>query len=50
MLPPPYADFYIANGTVRVALNTLAELFSNRQVIGIYGRDLVLGMTQQQPA
>jgi len=65
-LPASYANFYIANGMVlvptfqdpndRVALNTLAELFSNRQVIGIHCRDLVLGlgtlhcMTQQQPA
>jgi agmatine deiminase len=40
----------------RVALNTLARLFPDREVIGIYCRDLVLGlgtlhcMTQQQPA
>ena len=65
-LPASYANFYIANGTVlvptfqdphdRVALNTLAKLFPDRQVIGIHCRDLVLGlgtlhcMTQQQPA
>ena len=65
-LPASYANFYIANGIVlapvfgdpndRVALNTLSRLFPDREVIGIYSRDLVLGlgtlhcMTQQQPA
>jgi agmatine deiminase len=65
-LPASYANFYIANGIVlvptfndandRVALNKLAELFPDRQVIGIGSTDLVLGlgalhcMTQQQPA
>jgi agmatine deiminase len=65
-LPASYANFYIANETVlvptfndkndRVALNTLAELFPDRAVIGIACTDLVLGlgtlhcMTQQQPA
>jgi len=65
LLPASYANFYIANGCVlvplfgdpqdRVALNTLARLFSKREVIGIPCRDLVLGlgtlhcMTQQQP-
>jgi agmatine deiminase len=65
-LPASYANFYIANGIVivptfndandRVALNTLAKLFSGREVVGIHCRDLVLGlgtlhcMTQQQPA
>jgi agmatine deiminase len=65
-LPASYANFYIANKIVlvptfsdpadRVALNTLAELFPDRQVIGIAARDLVLGlgtlhcMTQQQPS
>jgi agmatine deiminase len=65
-LPASYANFYIANGLVlvpvfndandRVALNTLAELFPDRQVIGIGAVDLVLGLgtlhclTQQQPA
>jgi agmatine deiminase len=64
-LPASYANFYIANRTVlvptfadpndRAALNTLARLFPDRQVIGIPCRDLVLGlgtlhcMTQQQP-
>ena len=65
-LPASYANFYIANRVVlvptfndandRVALNTLAELFPDREVIGIASTDLVLGlgtlhcMTQQQPA
>jgi agmatine deiminase len=65
-LPASYANFYIANKSVmvptfsdandRVALNTIAELFPSREVVGIPCRDLVLGlgtlhcMTQQQPA
>jgi agmatine deiminase len=65
-LPASYANFYIANGIVlapmfadpndRVALNTLARLFPDREIVGIPCRDLVLGlgtlhcMTQQQPA
>lgn len=65
-LPASYANFYIANKLVlvptfndsndRIALNTLARLFSDREVVGIACRDLVLGlgtlhcMTQQQPA
>jgi agmatine deiminase len=65
-LPASYANFYIANQLVlvptfndphdRVALNTLAKLFLDRQVVGIGAVDLVLGlgtlhcMTQQQPA
>ena len=64
-LPASYANFYIANGVVlvptfndrndRVALDTLAELFPDRQVIGIHAVDLVWGLgtlhclTQQQP-
>jgi agmatine deiminase len=64
-LPASYANFYIANKTLlvptfndsndHVALNTLANLFPDREVIGIACRDLVLGlgtlhcMTQQQP-
>lgn len=64
-LPASYANFYIANGLVlaptfndkndRVALDQLAELFPEREVVGIASRDLVLGlgtlhcMTQQQP-
>ncbi len=65
-LPASHANFYIANKIVlvptfndsndRVALNTLAGLFPDREVVGIACRDLVLGlgtlhcMTQQQPA
>jgi agmatine deiminase len=65
-LPASYANFYIANGLVlvptfndpqdRVALNTLAECFPERRVIGIHCVELVWGlgtlhcMTQQQPA
>jgi agmatine deiminase len=65
-LPASYANFYIANGIVlvpvfndpndRVALDILADLFPNRDIIGIYCGDLVWGlgtlhcMTQQQPA
>lgn len=63
-LPASYANFYIANSLVivptfndandRVALNTLAKLFPEREVVGIHCRDLVLGlgtlhcMTQQE--
>jgi len=65
-LPASYANFYIANGLVlvptftdpndRVALNTLADLFPDRRIIGIPCRDFIWGlgalhcMTQQQPA
>jgi agmatine deiminase len=65
-LPASYANFYIANKLVlaptfndandREALNTLAALFPDREVVGIACRDLVLGlgtihcMTQQQPS
>ena len=65
-LPASYANFYIANGLVlvptfndkndRLALNILAEVFSDREVVGIYCGDLIWGfgalhcMTQQQPA
>ncbi len=65
-LPASYANFYIANGLVlvpafhdpndRVALNTLAEVFPDREVIGIHSVDFIWGlgalhcMTQQQPA
>jgi agmatine deiminase len=64
-LPASYANFYIANGVVlvptfndpndRVALNTLARLFPDREVCGIDCTGLILGlgalhcMTQQQP-
>jgi agmatine deiminase len=65
-LPASYANFYIANKTVlvpvfndpndRTALNTIAECFPDRQIIGINCVELVWGlgtlhcMTQQQPA
>ncbi|HKN67756.1 MAG TPA: agmatine deiminase family protein [Gemmatimonadaceae bacterium] len=64
-LPASYANFYIANGVVlvptfndpndRIALNTLADLFPDRRVIGVHAVDLVWGfgtlhcLTQQQP-
>lgn len=64
-LPASYANFYIANAAVLVplfndprdrdALNILAECFPKRDVVGIYARDLVLGLgtlhcsTMQQP-
>jgi agmatine deiminase len=64
-LPASYANFYIANGVVlvptfndandRIALNTIAELMPDRQVVGIHAVDLVWGLgtlhclTQQQP-
>ena len=65
-LPASYANFYIANGLVlvptfndpadRIALDTLAGLFPDREVVGIHSVDLVLGLgtlhclSQQQPA
>ena len=65
-LPASYANFYIANGLVlvptfhdvrdRIALGILAEIFPEREVIGIHCVDLIWGlgalhcMTQQQPA
>jgi agmatine deiminase len=64
-LPASYANFYIANGVVlvpvfndpndRFALNILADVFPDRDIIGIYSGDLIWGfgamhcMTQQQP-
>ena len=64
-LPASYANFYIANGVVlvptfndprdRAALNTLAELFPDRKVVGVHALDLVWGLgtlhclTQQEP-
>ena len=64
-LPASYANFYIANGLVlvpvfndpndRVALDILADVFPDREVVGIYSGDLIWGfgamhcMTQQQP-
>ena len=65
-LPASYANFYVANGLVlvptfhdpndRVALQVIAEVFPDREVIGIHSVDLIWGlgalhcMTQQQPA
>lgn len=65
-LPASYANFYIANGVVlvpvfndpndRVALDILADIFPEREIVGIYCGDLIWGfgaihcMTQQQPA
>jgi agmatine deiminase len=65
-LPASYGNFYIANRVVlapvfndpndRFALDTLTDLFPDRDVIGIYSGDLIWGlgamhcMTQQQPA
>ena len=65
-LPASYANFYIANAAVlvptfndpndRVALGTLAELFTDRAVVGIHAVDLVWGLgtlhclTHEQPA
>jgi len=65
-LPASYANFYIANGVVlvpvfndpndRIALDILADVFPDREVIGIYSGDLIWGfgamhcMTQQQPS
>ena len=65
-LPASYANFYLANGLVlmptfhdpndRIALNILAGVFPDREVIGIHSVDLIWGlgalhcMTQQQPA
>lgn len=65
-LPASYANFYIANQAVlvptfndpndRIALNTLAQLFPKRKVVGIYCGDFIWGlgaihcMTQQEPA
>jgi agmatine deiminase len=65
-LPASYANFYIANRTVlvpvfndpndRVALDIVADIFPDREVVGIYCGDLIWGfgaihcMTQQQPA
>lgn len=64
-LPASYANFYFANGAIlvptfndpkdRIALNTLAELVPDRQIIGIHAVDLAWGLgtlhclTQQEP-
>jgi agmatine deiminase len=65
-LPASYANFYIANSLVlvptfndpadRSALGILAEVFPDREVVGIHAVDLAWGlgtlhcMTQQEPA
>ena len=65
-LPASYANFYIANGLVlvptfndchdRIALNTIAACFPDREVVGIHAVDLVWGLgtlhclSQQEPA
>ena len=65
-LAASYANFYIANHAVIVplfndshdelALQTLKDVFKDREVIGIYAREILLGggnihcITQQQPA
>lgn len=64
-LPASYANFYIANGAILVptfgdksdieALNIFARIFPEREIVGIYCRDFVLGQgtihcsTQQEP-
>jgi len=64
-LPASYGNFYIANGAVlvpvfndpndRIALNILADVFPDREIVPIYSGDLIWGfgalhcMTQQQP-
>jgi agmatine deiminase len=64
-LPASYANFYICNSAVlvptfndphdRIALGILAELFSDRPVVGIHSVDLVWGLgtlhclTHEQP-
>jgi len=65
-LPASYANFYIANRMVlvptyndphdRLALNILADLFDDREIVGVNCTELVWGLgalhciTQQQPA
>jgi agmatine deiminase len=64
-LPASYANFYVANNLVlvptfndpndRKALNILAEVFPDRNIVGIYCGDFIWGLgaihcaTQQQP-
>jgi len=64
-LPASYANYYVCNSAVlvptfndprdRIALGTLAELFHDRQVVGIHCLDLVWGLgtlhclSQQEP-
>lgn len=65
-LPASYSNFYLANQLVlvpvfndpndRIALDIFADLFPDREIVGIYCGDLIWGlgaihcMTQQQPA
>jgi len=65
-LPASYANFYVTNAAVlvptfndpadRIALGTLAELITDRPIVGIHAVDLVWGLgtlhclSQQQPA
>ena len=65
-LPASYANYYVANGVAvvptfndpkdRHALNVLAELMPDREVVGIHAVDLVWGLgtlhclSQQEPA
>lgn len=54
LLPASYANFYIANGVVivptfndpkdRIALGILADHFPNREVVGLFCGDLILGL------
>jgi agmatine deiminase len=64
-LPASYANFYLCNAAVlvptfadpadRIAMGILAELFKDREVVGIPARDLVWGLgtlhclSQQEP-
>jgi agmatine deiminase len=64
-LPASYGNFYVANSLVlvpvfndpndRIALDALADVFPDREIVGIYSGDLIWGfgamhcMTQQQP-
>jgi len=65
-LPASYANFYIANAAVlvpvfndandRVALDIISDCYPDRPVVGIYARDLVVGLgtlhcsSMQEPA
>ena len=65
-VPASYANFYIANQTVlvptfndpkdRIALGILADLFPERDIVGIHCGDLIWGfgaihcLTQEEPA
>jgi agmatine deiminase len=65
-LPASYANFYISNAGVlvptfndpkdRIALGVLADVFTDRPVLGIHAVDLVWGLgtlhclTREQPA